>query len=249
VLGRFERQLSYVARRLRPNAAFGLSLTAGLAGVAVVGCAFGIVVQDVISRKDLTGLDGTVYRFLLDHRAPALTTASRLVADLGGTVVLTTFTLAVAGLVWWKTRRTRDLVLPLLAAGGSWLLVEVIKMAVHRPPPPVADMLAGAPGFAFPSGQATESAACLLTVALVASGVLRSWRSKVVAVTAAVSLTILIGLARLTLAVHWLTDVLGGWALGVLWFAVVVVVSEVATSLHHHHDDRPPARPVAQKTS
>jgi len=50
LLGRFERQLSYVGRRLRPNAAFGLSLTAGLGAVAVVGCAFGIVVQDVISR-------------------------------------------------------------------------------------------------------------------------------------------------------------------------------------------------------
>ncbi len=248
VLGRFERQLSYVGRRLRPNAAFGLSLTAGLALVAVVGCAFGIVVQDVISRKDLAGLDGTVYSFLLDHRAPDLTTVSRLVADLGGTVVLTVLTMALAGLVWWKTRRTRDLVLPALAAGGSWLLVEVVKVAVHRPPPPVADMLSGATGFAFPSGQATRSAACLLTVAFVASGALRSWRSKVVAMTAAISLTIVVGLAPLTLAVHWLTDVLGGWALGVLWFAVVVVVSDVASSLHHRDDDPPAPAPVAARS-
>ncbi len=246
VVGRFERQLSYVGRRLRPNAAFGLSLTAGLAGVVVVGCAFGVVVQDVISRKDLTGLDGTVYSFLFDHRAPDLTTASRVIANLGGTVALTAVTMAVAGLVWWKTRRPRDLVLPALAAGGSWLLVEVIKLAVHRPPPPVADMLAGASGFAFPSGQATRSAACLLTVAFVASGVLRSWRSKVVAVTIAVSITILVGLAPLTLGVHWLTDVMGGWALGVLWFAVVVVVSDVASSLHHR-DDPPSVERVARK--
>jgi membrane protein DedA with SNARE-associated domain/membrane-associated phospholipid phosphatase len=246
LLGRFERQLSYVARRLRPNAAFGLSLTAGLAGVAVLGCAFGIVVQDVISRKDLAGLDGTVYRFLFDHRAPALTTASRVVADVGGTVVLSLLTMALAGLVWWRTRKTRDLVLPLLAVAGSWALVELIKVAVHRPPPPVADMLAGAPGFAFPSGQATRSAACLLTVAFVASGALHSWRSKVVAVTAAVTVSILIGVARLTLAVHWLTDVLGGWALGVLWFAVVVVVSEVGTSLHQRQEAGAPPPPIAQ---
>jgi membrane protein DedA with SNARE-associated domain/membrane-associated phospholipid phosphatase len=248
LLGRFERQLAYVGRRLRPHAAFGLSLTAGLAGVAVLGCAFGIVVQDVISRKELTGLDGTVYRFLLDHRAPDLTTVSKVVADFGGTAVLTALTMALAGLVWWKTRRPRDLVLPAIAAGGSWVLVEVIKVAVHRPPPPVADMLAGAPGFAFPSGQATRSAACLLTVAFISSGVLRSWRSKVVAVTAAVSVTILVGLARLTLAVHWLTDVLGGWALGVLWFAVVVVVSDVASSLHRRDDDQPARAPMVEES-
>lgn len=248
LLGRFERQLAYVARRLRPNAAFGLSLTAGLAGVAVVGWAFGLVVQDVISRKDLAGLDGTVYRFLLDHRTSALTTASRMVASLGGTVQLTALTLGLAGLVWWRTRRARDLVLPLLAAGGSWLLVEVIKVAVHRSPPPVADMLAATPGFAFPSGQSTRSVACLLTVAFVASGALTSWRSKVVAVTAALSLAILVGLARLVLAVHWLTDVLGGWALGTLWFAVVVVVSEVAESLHRRDADAPPAEPLPQES-
>lgn len=88
--------------------------------------------------------------------------------------------------------------------------------------------------------------ACLLTVAFVASGVLTSWRSKVVAVTVALSVAILVGLARLSLAVHWLTDVLGGWALGVLWFAVVVVVSEVAESLHQRDADATPADPVTQ---
>ena len=245
LIGRFERQLSYVARRLRPNAAFGLSLTAGLAGVAVVGWVFGLVVQDVISRKDLAGLDGTVYRFLLDHREPALTTASRAVASLGGTVQLTALTMGIATLVWWRTKRPRDLVLPLLAVAGSWLLVEVIKLAIHRPPPPVAGMLTGTPGFAFPSGQATRSAACMLTVAFIACGVLRSWRSKVVAVTAALSLAVLVGLARLTLAVHWLTAVLGGWALGILWFGVVVVVSDVAASLAHRDEEPERAEAVA----
>lgn len=250
VLRRFERQLAYVGRRLQPHAAFGLSLTAGLAGLAVVGSAFGVVVQDVISRKDMAGVDGTVYRFLADHRAPDLTTASKLVADLGGPGVMTALTMTIAALVWLRTRRARDLVLPAIAASGSWLLVELIKVAVHRPPPPVADMLAGAPGFAFPSSQATQAAACLLTVAFVASGVLRSWRSKVVAVTAAVSLTILVGLARLMLAVHWLTDVLGGWALGVLWFAVVVVVSDVASSIRHRDDTRrEPAEPTAEPSN
>ena len=247
LFARFERQLSYVGRRFRPRAAFGLSVTAGLVGVAVVGLAFGLVVQDVISRKDLAGLDGTVYRFLLDHREPALTSASRMVASVGGTVQLTALTMGLAALVWWRTRRGRDLVLPLLAASGSWLLVEVIKLVIHRPPPPLAEMLTGTPGFAFPSGQATRSAACMLTVAFIAWGVLRSWRSKVVAVTAALSLAILVGLARLSLAVHWLTDVLGGWALGTLWFAVVVVLSEVAASLNDRDPDEPRSEAVASE--
>ena len=249
LLGRFERQLSFLGRRLRPRAAFGLSVTLALGGVAVVGWAFGMVVQDVISRKDLAGLDGAVYRYLLEHRDPGLTTASKAMSVLGGTALLTALTMAIAGLVWWRTRRPRDLMVPALAAAGSWILVEAIKIAVHRPPPPVADMLAGTPGFAFPSGQATRSAACLLTVAFVVNGVLPSWRSKVVVVTAAFSLATLIGLSRLTLSVHWLTDVLGGWALGTLWFTVVVVITEVAASLQRREAGEAPPEPVSASKS
>jgi undecaprenyl-diphosphatase len=244
VLGRFERQLAYVGRRLQPRAAFGLSLTAGLAGVAVVGWAFGLVLRDVTARGDLVDLDGPVYRYLLDHRTAGLGTWSRLVADVGGPAVLVTLTMALAGLVWWRTRRIRDLLLPVLAAGGCWVLIAVVRVTVHRASPPAAGMLVHASGFAFPSGQATGSAACLLTVAFVAAGALRSWRSKVVVFTAAVVSAILIGLSGLALGVYWLTDVLGGWALGTLWFTVVVVVNAVATSILkiHHHDARPLAR-------
>lgn len=230
-LGRFERQLGYVARRLRPNAAFGLSLTAGLAVVAVVGWAFGILVEDVISRNDLAGLDGTFYNFFLDHRAPLLTSASKVVGGFGGAASLAVLTVGVAGLVWWRTRQVRDVAVPVLAFIGSWVLAEVVKVAVGRPPPPAEAMLAGAPGMAFPSAHATQSTACLLTLAFILWGVLPSWRSRVVVVTAAVSGALLVGVSQLTLAVRWLTDVLGGWALGTLWFAVVVVVAEVADSL------------------
>ncbi len=248
-LTRFERQLAYVARRLRPGAAFGLSLTAGLVTVAVVGWAFGVVVQDVISRKDLAGVDGTVYRFFLDHREPSLTTASRMVASVGGTVTLSIVTMLLAALVWWRTRERRDILVPALAVFGSMAVVKGVKLVVRRPLPPASGMLAAAEGFAFPSGQATRSAACLLTVAFVAWRVLPSWRSKVMAVTAAVSASLLIGLARLTLAVHWLTDVLGGWAIGVLWFAVVVVVSEVAASLNQRDSADEPSERVPQETA
>lgn len=244
---RFERQLAYVGRRLQPHAASGLSLTVGLFAVVVLGWAFGIVVRDVISRHDLAGVDGAAYRFFLDHRTDTLTDASRLVADLGGTAVLAAVTLAVASAVWFRTRQARAILLPALSVIGSVALVELVKMSVQRPPPPTDAMLAGTPGFAFPSAPATASAACLLTAAFLAWGVLPSWRSKVLAVTAAVSGSLLVGLVGLALGVHWLTDVLGGWALGTLWFAIIAVVSDVAATIHHR-DRSPVGRPARRHT-
>jgi len=247
---RFERQLAYVGRRLRPHAASGLSLTVGLLGVAVLGWVFGVLVQDVISRNAQAGVDGTVYRFFGDHRTEDLASAARLVGRLGGTVEVSVLTLAVAGLVWWRTRHLRSVLLPLLAVTGSAVLVEAVKLVVRRPAPPVAGMLAATPGFAFPSSQATASVACLLTAAFVAWGVLPSWRSKVMAVTAAATVSMLVGLVGLALGVHWLTDVLGGWALGTLWFAAIVVISEVAASIHHRPPPgAPPERQVARGTT
>ncbi|HEX3621993.1 MAG TPA: bifunctional DedA family/phosphatase PAP2 family protein [Acidimicrobiales bacterium] len=244
---RFERQLAYLGRRLQPHAASGLSLTSGLLGVVVVGWAFGIVVRDVISRHELAGVDGSVYRFFLDHRTGTLTQVSRVVSHLGDVPVLAVVTLGVAALVWSRTHQARAILLPALSVIGSVALVELVKVSVHRPAPPTSDMLAGAPGFAFPSSQATASAACLLTAAFLAWGVLRSWRSKILALTAAVSLSLLVGLVGLALGVHWLTDVLGGWALGVLWFAIIAVVSDVAATLHHR--DPAPLEPPPEKTA
>jgi len=228
---RFERQLAYLGRRLRPNAALGLSLTAGLAAVVVTGWAFGVVIDDVISRKDLAGIDGQAYSFFLAHRAPYLTAAARMIAHLGGTAGLVLITMGGAGIIWWKSRKARDLMLPVLAVIGSTVLVEVTRVVVARPRPPSAGMLVEASGYAFPSSQATRAAACFLALAFTACGVLPAWRAKVVTVTLAVVMIVLVAVGRLSLGVHWMTDVLGGWALGTLWFAAVVVLRQVAASI------------------
>lgn len=55
---RFDRQFGFAARRLQPGGAFGLSVTIGLGALALVGWAFGVVVQDVVARDELASVDG-----------------------------------------------------------------------------------------------------------------------------------------------------------------------------------------------
>src|SRR5215207_1090912 len=65
---RYQSQLAFLARRLRPEGALGLSLTLGLVGVVLAGWSFGLVLQDVLAHQQLTQVDASVQAFFGSHR-------------------------------------------------------------------------------------------------------------------------------------------------------------------------------------
>lgn len=228
---RFAPQVAFLGRRLEPGGALGLSLTVGLAFVAVVGWAFGAVVQDVVGRDELASVDGTVYRFFLDHHTAALARAAQLVTSLGGFAVMAPLAVAGGAAAWWRSGRRRDLVIAPLAVAGSAAVGAAVRLVIRRPAP-----LAGQAGMSlsihsFPSGRAAATAAGLMALALTSFVFLRSWPGRVAAVTLAVGLTLATGVGLLVLGQHWMTDVVGGWALGLLWCAVVVVSTRLVVGL------------------
>lgn len=229
--GRFERQLGFAARRLRPGGAFGLSLTVGLVMLVVLGWAFGALLQDVVARNELASVDGSVYRFFLGRRTAGLAKASRIATVLGSAAVLGPLSLAAGMAAWRRTGRIRDLSFAPLVLAGSVGLNAAIRAVIQRPRPPVAGMLFPASGYSFPSEQAASSAACYLALAVTGFAFLSSWRARVVAVAGAVGTALLVGLSRLTLGANWMTDVLGGGALGLLWFSVVLVSVRLLSDL------------------
>jgi undecaprenyl-diphosphatase len=93
-------------------------------------------------------------------------------------------------------------------------ITEVEKLAVARPRPELEPHLAIVRTWSFPSGHATSSMIFYLTLAL-ALGAGKPWQR--IAAAAAVLLSLLIGVSRVMLGVHWPSDVVGGWAFGLLW--------------------------------
>jgi len=106
---RYQRQLTFLAERLRPGRALGLTLTASVVALAGAGWAFGAVLQDVLAGDEGVLLDGPVQSFLVAHREAWLTPLMRAATDLGNAAVLGGLVL-LAGLVWWaRTRCWRPL--------------------------------------------------------------------------------------------------------------------------------------------
>ncbi len=231
VRARYHRQLDFLLRRLRPGETVGLSLTVSMIVIAVVGWAFGAVMQDVLKSESLNPVDRPVLRLFVAHREHWLTTASQVVTALGGSGVLTPLIVIIGLAWWWRAKTWRPLALLAGAYLGAGALSQLTKALVGRPRPPIALAVAHYPGLAFPSGHATVSIAVWGMIASLAAAAAGRWTMKVAVWTAAVLLIAVIGATRLYLGAHWLTDVIGGWALGALWLGALLTTTKTVAAL------------------
>lgn len=142
--------------------------------------------------------------------------ATRNLTSLGSLPVLLLVVLAVAGFLA-LARLWRNLLLVLGASGGGLLLMLALKRTFERPRPTVVPPLLLETSASFPSGHAMMSAVVYLTLGTLLAQLCTRWRERVYVFTVAAILTVVIGLTRLYLGVHYPTDVLGGWSVGLAW--------------------------------
>jgi undecaprenyl-diphosphatase len=239
---RARRLLGFLAARLRPEGALGLSLTILLGLLVAAGVALSAVVQDVIAGDDSARLDRPTLEFFARHRQPWLTAAARAVTTLGSTAVLVPVVIVVGVWGWGRRRTTRPLVLLGAAYLGSAALFHLIKIATNRTRPPDALVVGHFAGSAFPSGHATQAAAVWGMLAAITAVACTGWRPKVASWVAAVVVVVAVGTSRIYLGAHWPTDVFAGWALGAVWLFAVLSASRAVDAARDVSGRDPPAR-------
>ena len=158
-------------------------------------------------------LDRAIYEALYVGRSPALVTTGRIFTALGEPTVLIAASVAAAIWLWFAGHRHLPFVLIAITMVGRGIS-ELQKYWVARARPDLEAHLVVVKTSSFPSGHANSSMIFYLTLALVLTARTRWHR---LAVAGAVLLSILVGLSRVMLGVHWPSDVIGGWALGMLW--------------------------------
>jgi undecaprenyl-diphosphatase len=225
----YEPQLRFVWNRVTPGGTFGLEFTSLMATLAV--SLFVLVAYVVVIGReagptpgDLTAIEVVEYL-----HSGFLNDVSKLITWLGSGVFVWSLT-AVGAALLAARRRWGELCVLLAGMTIAQVGIHEIKDAVDRPRPP-GPAEVSASGSSFPSGHAAHSVIYVwLAVTIVLR--LRPGMARATAVVVAgIVLTALVGLSRVYLNVHYLSDVSGGWALGAAAFsfcaAVALVISQV----------------------
>ena len=194
------------------------------ASVRLIGSAAFLVAFALVAL--LTPMDGPaaldegVTTLLRASASSGMDAAMRALTNLGGTIVL----LAVTGLgvVLVRTRRPEALFL-VLAVIGSLLLNDVLKELFHRPRPRL-DWAEIVPEYSFPSGHAMNSFVVYVALAVVVWRI-RGRRAGLLALGLAIALSIGIGISRVYLGVHHVTDVVAGVLAGALWLLLLATLA------------------------
>jgi undecaprenyl-diphosphatase len=182
-----------------------------------------LALTDEIREGEQFRLDREILLLFRDPGDPAdpigpewLESAVRDITALGGTTIITMMTLVTAGYLLMSGKRHAALLL-IISILGAGLLSFAIKAGIERPRPELFPH--GTPVYtaSFPSGHATGAAATYLTLGALLARFQRARRLKIYFMSVAVLLTLMIGVSRLYLGVHWPTDVLAGWTLGCCW--------------------------------
>jgi undecaprenyl-diphosphatase len=167
-------------------------------------------------------LDRSIYELVYAGHRPMLIAIARTVTLFGDPTVLIAGGFAAAAWLWWRGRsRLAGALLLIVLVGRA--LGEAQKYWIARVRPGVEPHLVIVKTSSFPSGHATSSMIFYLTLALALTAGTRWHR---IAAAAAVLLSLLIGISRVMLGVHWPSDVIGGWAFGMLWVLLTLRLSE-----------------------
>ena len=162
--------------------------------------------------------DGQVLSAIYAGGQPALIAVARVFTLLGDWYVVVGLSIAVSIWLIYRHHLHYGLAVFMVTLIGRGL-VTAQKYGIERLRPGDEEHLVNVGNPSFPSGHAAGSMIVYLTIALVLTADGR-WRAA--AVTAALLVTFGVGLSRMMLGVHWPTDVVGGWAFGLMWVLIAL---------------------------
>ncbi len=226
----FTSSLQFLLDRFSMHGAYGISFTIALAIFCSGIWLFAELLENVVAQSEAVLLDQPLLVFIASHRQPALTSIMHFITLLGEPWFVIPLAVLAGVLFWYKTKSWQSLYILASAVTGAGIFDLLFKSLVARARPLPLLRVLDVPGYAFPSGHAALTVFYIMMGYLIARRV-KAWQLKVVVWVAAILMAVLIGISRVYLGVHWPTDVIGGWALALVWASLVIGIASLVDRL------------------
>lgn len=218
----FPETWGFVKGRFSAGEWYGLNLTAALTLFVFALLSFGEIINDFVDKETLFYLDFRIQRLIEGIVTPGATRLMVDITNLGGVylALLATGAMVIYFLYkryWWR------LFTIFIAVGGGETLLILLKLFFHRQRP--AQQLVMAHGYSFPSGHAFSAVVVYGFLIYITWKLIKSEVLRFIIFFLSILLIVLVGISRVYLNVHWLTDVLGGYTAGFAWliFSIIMV--------------------------
>ena len=215
------RLQQFVAARLTPGEALGLHFTVGVAVMLFAVWVFGSIAEEVIEAEELVFIDDWIARWFNAHATPGFTQVMLVIThahNTAGMLVLTT----VLGIYFYIRKARYWLLALLVSVPGGMLLNVALKNIFQRARPSLDNPLLTLTTYSFPSG---HTVAATLFYGLLAAYLVclpGKWKYRFLIALGACVLVALVGLSRMYLGVHYLSDVMAAVAVGCAWLAICI---------------------------
>ena len=221
--------MSFLNAILRRFITFFGSVRLALGSLLLVGMMTAIAalfffgwLADEMLEGDTVRFDEVVRNFVHEAAFPALTSAMQLASFLGSTLFLVIFGVLIVITLYLRKHRHGAVIFTVTTIGSSVLMV-ILKLAFKRPrPQPFFDTILPA-SYSFPSGHSLASF-CFYgaLAAILAARTDKLWLQITVWISAAI-MVLLIGISRIYLGVHYPSDVLAGFVVGLIWVVTIAI--------------------------
>jgi undecaprenyl-diphosphatase len=225
---RHPKVISFIHGRFSPSHFFGLPFTILLLVAGLNVALLTKLAEHVINSEATKAMDIQVSGAVFNMRSPQLSLAFYLFTQLGSIYGVTAMTL-MAGLFFCWKREWHHLTALLIAVLGSALSMDLLKKFFHRERPLNIAYYTTEASFSFPSGHATSAMALMGVLCYFCLINIKNKRARIMLFCLGIIYILLIGLSRIYLGVHFLTDVAAGFILGFLWVLLAIGVLEYLT--------------------
>ncbi len=213
--------ITFTKNRFNSSTFYGLPLGILTLAFVYVLALFGGIIEDFLTRDPIVYADQIIANLMVSWRTVVLNEFFTWITYLGKSEVVAVF-LITATVILIIYKKIDELIALYLSFFGSLIFIYLGKIAFHRPRPEVALYLE--PSFSFPSGHATIAVSLYGFIGYLLIRFTRDFKIKMNLFFAATILVLLIGISRIYLGEHYLSNVYAGYLLGILWVILAIAL-------------------------